>query len=101
MWLIDFARPENNELLVVNQLTVVENQQKKRLDLVLFVKSMPLVLIELKNATDEPDKPCISMVTIWTRFWMGGRFIACLSIRSIRGLPTFRNAINRNTGRLR
>lgn len=53
VWLIDFARPENNEFLVVNQFTVVENQQKKRLDLVLFVNGMPLVLIELKNATDE------------------------------------------------
>ena len=53
VWLIDFARPENNEFLVVNQFTVVENQQKKRLDLVLFVNGMPLVVIELKNAADE------------------------------------------------
>ena len=53
VWLIDFARPENNEFLVVNQFTVVENQQRKRLDLVLFVNGMPLVVIELKNATDE------------------------------------------------
>ena len=53
VWLIDFARPENNEFLLVNQFTVVENQQKKRLDLVLFVNGMPLVVIELKNATDE------------------------------------------------
>ena len=52
-WLIDFARPENNEFLLVNQFTVVENQQKKRLDLVLFVNGMPLVVIELKNATAE------------------------------------------------
>ena len=53
VWLIDYARPENNEFLVVNQFTVVENQQKKRLDLVLYVNGMPLVVIELKNATDE------------------------------------------------
>ncbi len=53
VWLIDFARPENNEFLVVNQFTVVQNQQHKRLDLVLFVNGMPLVVIELKNATDE------------------------------------------------
>ena len=53
VWLIDFARPENNEFLVVNQFTVVEHQQKKRLDLVLFVNGMPLVVIELKNAADE------------------------------------------------
>ena len=53
VWLIDFSRPENNEFLVVNQFTVVDKQQKKRLDLVLFVNGMPLVVIELKNATDE------------------------------------------------
>jgi type I restriction enzyme R subunit len=53
VWLIDFARPLNNEFVVVSQFTVIENQQKKRLDLVLFVNGIPLVVIELKNATDE------------------------------------------------
>ncbi|MDE2594091.1 MAG: type I restriction endonuclease subunit R [Burkholderiales bacterium] len=53
VWLIDFDQPERNEFLVVNQFTVVESQQKKRLDVVLFVNGMPLVVIELKNATDE------------------------------------------------
>lgn len=53
VWLIDFAHPENNEFLVVNQFTVIENHQNKRPDLVLFVNGIPLVVIELKNATDE------------------------------------------------
>ncbi len=53
VWLIDFARPENNEFLVANQFTVIENHQKKRPDLVLFVNGIPLVVIELKNAADE------------------------------------------------
>lgn len=53
VWLIDFARPENNEFVVANQFTVIENHQKKRPDLVLFVNGIPLVVIELKNATDE------------------------------------------------
>jgi len=53
VWLIDFARPENNEFVVANQFTVIENQQNKRPDLVLFVNGMPLVVIELKNAADE------------------------------------------------
>jgi type I restriction enzyme, R subunit len=52
VWLIDFARPENNEFLVVNQFTVIEGQQHKRPDLVLFVNGMPLVVIELKNPAD-------------------------------------------------
>lgn len=53
VWLIDFARPENNEFLVINQFTVIENQHNKRPDLLLFVNGIPLVVIELKNATDE------------------------------------------------
>ncbi|MDP1757516.1 MAG: type I restriction endonuclease subunit R [Pseudohongiella sp.] len=52
-WLIDFAHPENNEFVVANQFTVIENHQKKRPDLVLFVNGIPLVVIELKNAIDE------------------------------------------------
>jgi type I restriction enzyme, R subunit len=51
--LIDFDNVANNEFVVVNQFTVIENQQHKRLDLVLFVNGIPLVVIELKNATDE------------------------------------------------
>lgn len=53
VWLIDFAQPENNEFVVANQFTVMENQQTKRPDVVLFVNGMPLVVMELKNATDE------------------------------------------------
>lgn len=53
VWLIDFAHPENNEFLVVNQFTVIENNQNKRPDLVLFVNGIPLAVIELKNAADE------------------------------------------------
>ena len=53
VWLIDFAKPENNEFIVANQFTVIENRQNKRPDLVLFVNGIPLVVIELKNATDE------------------------------------------------
>lgn len=52
-WLIDFARPENNEFVVASQFTVIENHQNKRPDLVLFVNGIPLVVVELKNASDE------------------------------------------------
>ncbi len=52
-WLIDFAHTENNEFVIANQFTVIENHQNKRPDLVLFVNGIPLVVIELKNATDE------------------------------------------------
>ena len=51
--LIDFENTFNNEYLVVNQYTIVENNQNKRTDLLLFVNGIPLVLIELKNAASE------------------------------------------------
>ncbi|MBS1941165.1 MAG: DUF559 domain-containing protein, partial [Bacteroidetes bacterium] len=53
VWLVDFATPANNDLLVVNQYTVVVNGKNKRPDLLLFVNGLPLVLMELKNAADE------------------------------------------------
>lgn len=53
VWLIDFDHPENNEFVVANQLTVIENNQKKRPDIVLFINGLPVVVIELKNAADE------------------------------------------------
>lgn len=53
VWLIDFADPLNNEFLVVNQFTIVEDGNNKRPDILLFVNGIPLVVIELKNAADE------------------------------------------------
>jgi len=53
VWLIDFQDPEQNDFLVVNQFTVIENRVSKRPDLILFVNGLPLVVIELKNAADE------------------------------------------------
>lgn len=51
--LIDFETPSNNQFLVVNQYTIVENNQTKRPDVLLFVNGIPLGVIELKNAADE------------------------------------------------
>lgn len=51
--IIDFENPENNEFLVVNQLTIIEGNSNKRPDIILFINGLPLVVIELKNATDE------------------------------------------------
>ena len=53
VWLIDFKNPENNEFLVTNQFTVIENEVNKRPDVVLFVNGLPLVVIELKNPSGE------------------------------------------------
>ena len=53
VWLVDFDNPENNEFVVANQFTVVENGNNKRPDVILFVNGIPLVVIELKNPADE------------------------------------------------
>ena len=51
--LIDFDNLENNEFLVCNQFTVIENNINKRPDVVVFINGLPLVVIELKNPADE------------------------------------------------
>ena len=43
---IDFDDPANNDWLVVNQFTVVENRNERRPDVVLFVNGLPLVVME-------------------------------------------------------
>ena len=53
IYIVDFENPENNEFLAVNQFTVVEGNQNKRPDIILFINGLPLVVIELKNAVDE------------------------------------------------
>jgi type I restriction enzyme R subunit len=51
--LVDFENPSNNQFLVVNQYTIIERNQNKRPDVLLFVNGIPLVVVELKNASDE------------------------------------------------
>lgn len=53
VWLVDFDNIGNNQFHVVNQFTIVENNQNKRPDVILFVNGLPLVVIELKNPVDE------------------------------------------------
>lgn len=59
--LIDFATPERNHYLVVNQYTVQGTRQPRRPDLVCFINGLPIAVIELKNpAAEEAD--------IWSAF---------------------------------
>lgn len=51
--LIDLDTIENNTFWVVNQFVIKENNNEKRLDVVIFVNGLPLVVVELKSATDE------------------------------------------------
>lgn len=51
--LVDFDHPNNNDLLVVRQLTVAGPSGKWiRPDLTVFLNGIPLVVIELKDPTD-------------------------------------------------
>lgn len=54
-WLIerDPAKPNENEFLVVNQFTVIEDKRNRRPDVVVFVNGLPLAVIELKNPAEE------------------------------------------------
>ncbi len=53
VWLIDFQNPDNNDFTAVNQFTIIENHNNKRPDVIVFINGLPLVVIEIKNATDE------------------------------------------------
>src|ERR1035441_2252454 len=53
VWLIDFANPEANEFLAVNQFTVEEGHFNRRADVVVFINGIPLAVQELKNIADE------------------------------------------------
>jgi type I restriction enzyme R subunit len=50
---LDTENIENNSFWVINQLVVKENNNEKRFDVVVFINGLPLVFIELKNASDE------------------------------------------------
>ncbi|MFN0075957.1 MAG: type I restriction endonuclease subunit R, partial [Prosthecobacter sp.] len=61
VWLVDFDDVRANDWFVVNQFTVIEGQNNRRPDIVVFVNGLPLGLIELKNAADED-------ATIWSAY---------------------------------
>ncbi len=58
---IDFDATENNDWLVVNQLTVTEGGHNRRPDVVVFLNGLPIAVLELKNAASEN-------ATIWNAF---------------------------------
>ncbi|VEN75372.1 putative type I restriction enzyme HindVIIP R protein [Candidatus Desulfarcum epimagneticum] len=53
VWPLDLEKLENNDWLVVNQFTVIEDRRTRRPDMVVFVNGLPLGVIELKNPTNE------------------------------------------------
>lgn len=61
VWLLDYEEPENNDFVAVNQFTVIEDNNNRRPDVVIFVNGLPLAVIELKNPADEN-------ATVWSAF---------------------------------
>lgn len=53
VYLIDYNKAENNIFYVVNQYTHIENGNNRRPDLILYINGLPLVLIELKNPSED------------------------------------------------
>ncbi|GAA0427840.1 hypothetical protein GCM10008983_00080 [Lentibacillus halophilus] len=49
---IDWNEPENNDFLVVNQLSI-EGRMPRRPDIVIYINGLPLVVFELKNPNKE------------------------------------------------
>lgn len=52
VFVFDFEDAGRNDFMVVNQFTIIEHENR-RPDLIVFVNGLPLVVIELKNLSDE------------------------------------------------
>lgn len=50
--LIDFDNPDANDWLAMNQFSVIEGQNNRRPDIVVFINGLPLGIIELKIPED-------------------------------------------------
>jgi len=89
VWLVDFENPENNEFLVTNQFTVIENNVNKRPDAILFVNGLPLVVIELKNPADENAtvKSAFRQIQTYKQ--------AIPGLFTYNGFPSSRNCVSR------
>ncbi len=47
--LLDFANPENNDLLALQQFTVISGKYHRRIDVVVFINGLPVAVVELKR----------------------------------------------------
>ncbi len=52
VWLVDKYNPANNQWAVTHQMTIIEGGQNKRPDVIIYLNGIPVIVIELKNATD-------------------------------------------------
>lgn len=59
---IDWDHPENNDFLVVNQLSI-KGRMPRRPDIVIYINGLPLIIFELKN----PHKEDVSVLDAYTQ----------------------------------
>ncbi len=52
-WLVDKLDSANNHWVVTHQVTIIENGQNKRPDVIIYLNGIPVLVVELKNAADE------------------------------------------------
>ncbi|MGA9771412.1 MAG: type I restriction endonuclease subunit R [Blastocatellia bacterium] len=53
VWLVDFANPDNNDWIAVNQFTVRGPNHTRRPDIIIFLNGLPIAVLELKSPVDE------------------------------------------------
>ncbi|WP_028182795.1 type I restriction endonuclease subunit R [Salinispora arenicola] len=51
--LVDLHDPGRNVYRAINQVTIIDGDFRRRLDIVLYLNGLPVAVVELKNATDE------------------------------------------------
>lgn len=51
--LVDYAHPDHNNWLAVNQFTIQDGQIERRPDVLVFLNGIPVAIFELKNLKDE------------------------------------------------
>ena len=91
---IDFDNLDNNNWLAVNQVTVAENRNTRRPDVVLFLNGLPLAVIELKNPADED-------ATSWTAWQQLQTYAAELpALFSMNGALMVSDGLNARIGAL-
>jgi type I restriction enzyme, R subunit len=51
--LVDFNNHKNNDFKAINQFAIIENNKHRRPDILIFINGLPLIIAELKNASNE------------------------------------------------
>lgn len=51
--ILDFANPDNNEFVAINQYTIMQGDYHRRPDVMLMVNGLPIGMIELKDPSNE------------------------------------------------